>query len=56
MEDEDFETEFLVKENYEPTADEVARLNTFLKIKGLVKEYDNGFKAVNGVNLKLYNN
>ena len=34
----------------------MAKLNACLKIKGLVKEYDNGYKAVNGINLKMYNN
>ena len=27
----------------------------FLKISDLTKVYDNGFKAVNGINLKMYN-
>ena len=54
--DEEFETQWLDEKNYEPTREEVANLNSYLKINGLVKEYDNGFKAVNGINLKMYNN
>lgn len=37
---------------------EIARLeleNQYLKIQDLTKEYENGFKAVNGINLKMYN-
>ena len=37
---------------------EVARLeldNQFLKIQDLTKVYPNGFQAVNGINLKMYN-
>jgi len=39
-------------------APEVARLelyNQFLKIQDLTKVYPNGFAAVNGINLKMYN-
>ena len=53
-----FELKYLKRENYEPVAPEVARLelqDQFLKISDLTKVYDNGFKAVNGINLKMYN-
>ena len=53
-----FELKYLDKENYEPVAPEVARLeleNQFLKIQDLTKTYPNGFQAVNGINLKMYN-
>ena len=53
-----FELKYLDKENYEPVPPEVARLeldNQFLKIQDLTKVYPNGFQAVNGINLKMYN-
>jgi len=53
-----FELKYLDKENYEPVSPEIARLeleNQFLKIQDLTKVYDNGFPAVNGINLKMYN-
>ena len=53
-----FELKYLDKENYEPVPPEVARLeleNQFLKIQDLTKTYPNGFQAVNGINLKMYN-
>ena len=53
-----FELKYLDKENYEPVPPEIARLeleNQFLKIGDLTKVYPNGFQAVNGVNLKMYN-
>lgn len=42
---------------YEPVSNEVAKLELrrlLLKISGLEKTYENGFKAVNGINLKMY--
>ena len=54
--DEEFETQYSAKEYYEPNLDEIAKNNEFLKIKGLVKEYPNGFKAVRGLNVKMYDN
>lgn len=53
-----FELKYLDKENYEPVSPEIARLeleNQFLKIEDLTKVYPNGFAAVNGINLKMYN-
>lgn len=49
----------LKKENYEPVAAEVARSaldGQYLRIENLEKVYDNGFQAVNGINLKIYQN
>ena len=53
-----FELKYLDRENYEPVPPEIARLeleNQFLKIQDLTKVYPNGFQAVNGINLKMYN-
>lgn len=53
-----FELKYLDKENYEPVPPEVGRLeleNQYLKIQDLTKTYPNGFQAVNGINLKMYN-
>lgn len=53
-----FELKYLEKENYEPVPPEIARMeleNQFLKIQDLTKVYPNGFQAVNGINLKMYN-
>ena len=53
-----FELKYLKRDNYEPVAPEIARLelqDQFLKISDLTKTYPNGFKAVNGINLKMYN-
>ena len=46
------------KKNYEPVAPETARLeldNQYMKVQDLTKVYPNGFQAVNGINLKMYN-
>lgn len=53
-----FELKYLDKENYEAVSPEIARLeldNQFLKIADLTKVYENGFRAVNGINVKMYN-
>lgn len=53
-----FELKYLDKENYEPVPPEIARMeldNQYLKISDLTKTYPNNFKAVNGINLKMYN-
>jgi ATP-binding cassette subfamily A (ABC1) protein 3 len=45
--------------NYEPVATEVARQGmdgSYLRIEDLKKTYDNGFQAVKGLNLKIYQN
>lgn len=52
-----FELKYLSKKNYEPVPPEVARLeldNKFLQMEDLSKQYDNGFQAVKGINLKMY--
>jgi len=49
----------LKHENYEPVASEVARQEAsehYLRIEGLKKKFDNGFQAVKGLNLKMYQN
>lgn len=57
-EDKDgMEVRNLKKENYEPVAAEVARSaldGQYLRIENLEKTYDNGFQAVNGINVKIY--
>ena len=53
-----FELKYLDRENYEPVPPEIARMeldNQYLKISDLTKTYPNNFKAVNGINLKMYN-
>lgn len=53
-----FELKYLDESKYEPVAPEVARLeldNQYLKVADLTKTYPNGFKAVNGINVKMYN-
>jgi hypothetical protein len=49
----------LKPQNYEPVSAEVARsalTGDYLRIENLEKVYDNGFKAVNGLNVKIYQN
>ena len=56
-EDADFETQFLNKNCYEaPSRAQVAKEETdgVLRITELFKTYDNGFKAVSGINLKMF--
>ena len=52
-----FETKYLKPECFEPV-DQESRAkedaNKILKVSDLRKEYENGFKAVNGINLKMY--
>ena len=46
------------KENFEPVSRDMAALeqeNKILKISGLEKTYPNGFSAVKGLNIKMYN-
>jgi len=50
------EDELMKKENYEDVSDEIKKLekeNKLLKIYGLERHFGD-FKAVNGVNLKMY--
>jgi hypothetical protein len=52
-----FETKHMNPDFYEPVPAEIAKQamqNKHLEIKDLFKVYGNGFKAVNGVNLKMY--
>lgn len=54
-----FEMENLKEDAYEPPAPELVRMEAsgnFLRIAGLKKTYANGFKAVKGLNIKMYNN
>ena len=53
-----FEIKYMERKNYEPVAPETARLeldNQYMKVQDLTKVYPNGFQAVNGINLKMYN-
>lgn len=55
----DMELKNLDPRNYEPVAPEVARQGAngdYLRIEGLEKKYDNGFHAVKGLNVKIYQN
>ena len=55
--DREFETKYIAKENFEAPdiADlESERLNKFLKISDLKKVFGNGFRAVDGINLRMY--
>ena len=52
-----FETAFLnplCYEKLDPEIDAKEQAKHFLKIDNLQKEYENGFKAVNGLNVKMY--
>ena len=52
-----FETKYMNPDFYEPVPAEIAKqelVNKHLEIKDLFKIYSNGFKAVNGLNLKMY--
>ena len=45
------------KDAYEPVTPEIAKLEVngqFMQVSDLKKQYDNGFMAVKGINLKLY--
>lgn len=52
-----FETKHMNPDFYEPVPSEIAKQslqNKHLEVKDLFKVYGNGFKAVNGINLKMY--
>ena len=52
-----FETTYMKREAYEHVAPDIAKKehkNQYMRIENLMKEYDNGFRAVKGINLKLY--
>ena len=53
----EFETKYLNPECFEPAPFEIQskeNTNEILQVSDLKKVYDNGFKAVNGMNLKIY--
>ena len=57
LDDDDFEGKHLKKGNYEPVSSETANLelsNLYLMVKNLHKTYPGGFKAVQGLNVKMY--
>jgi ATP-binding cassette subfamily A (ABC1) protein 3 len=57
FDDDNFESRHIKKGNYEPVSAETAKLelkNAFFQVKNLHKTYDNGFKAVAGLNLRMY--
>ena len=52
-----FETKYMNPECCEklsPDIDQKELENQFLRVTNLHKEYENGFKAVNGLNVKMY--
>jgi len=54
---ENFETKYMNKDNFEPPGQQLLALeekNRFLKISNLFKQYENGFLAVNGINVRMY--
>ena len=56
-EGDNFDTQYLKEENFEPAPREIQQKekhNAILKVANLRKVYDNGFKAVNGMNIKMY--
>jgi hypothetical protein len=57
--EEDFEKKGMKPENYEPVdyADmkKLEHENKILKIQDLKKTFSNGFQAVKGLNIKMYN-
>jgi hypothetical protein len=57
FDEDDFEAKHLKKGNYEPVSSEIAKLeleNLYLMVKNLHKTYSGGFKAVQGMNVKMY--
>jgi ATP-binding cassette subfamily A (ABC1) protein 3 len=53
-----FETKNMKRENFEPPSNDLRsqeKDNKILKIEDLKKVYDNGFQAVKGLNVKMYN-
>jgi ATP-binding cassette, subfamily A (ABC1), member 3 len=56
--DYNFETKNMKRENFEPPSNDLKaqeKDNKILKIEDLKKVYDNGFSAVKGLNVKMYN-
>ena len=55
--DNEFECKYIKKENFEPPGMSQLNLekqNKFLKIEDLRKMFSNGLRAVDGVNLRIY--
>lgn len=53
-----FEAKYMDRRNYEPVPKDLIKLeaeNKVLKVQDLRKTFENGFKAVNGLNVKMYN-
>ena len=53
-----FEAKYMDRRNYEPVPKDLLKLeaeNKVLKVQDLRKTFENGFKAVNGLNVKMYN-
>lgn len=54
---EAFEIKYIKKENFEEpdiSLVQMEKKRRFLKIEDLKKQYDNGFQAVNGINVRMY--
>jgi len=57
VKDYEFETAYIRPENFEPPESEqieLERHNKFLKIEHLKKKFGNGLRAVDGVNIRMY--
>lgn len=55
--DDNFETKYIDPENFEPpdmSQKNLERQNRFLKIEDLRKTFGNGLRAVDGVNVRMY--
>ena len=55
--DYEFETKYISSENFEPpdrSNINLERQNKFLKIEDLRKTFGNGLRAVDGVNVRMY--
>ena len=55
---DEFETKQMKRENFEPVSRDLTNLeheNKILKIEDLHKTYPNGFSAVKGLNVRMYN-
>jgi hypothetical protein len=53
-----FETKYMDPTKFEPASRELAKQeqeNKILKVSDLMKTFENGFKAVRGINVKMYN-
>ena len=53
----DFETKYIKPLNFEPpdvSLTEQEKTTKYLRVQDLVKVFQNGFKAVDGVNVRMY--